>query len=50
MSIDIKNVDCIHGMRDFVKSESVDMVLTSPPYDSLPDILPRLKTVGFSFY
>lgn len=35
MSIDIKNVDCIHGMRNFVESESVDMVLTSPPYDSL---------------
>ena len=35
MSIDIKNVDCIHGMRNFVESESIDMVLTSPPYDSL---------------
>lgn len=31
---DIYNIDCLEGMKTF-KNESVDFVLTSPPYDNL---------------
>lgn len=31
----IYNLDCVDGMKKLIKSESVDLVVTSPPYDDL---------------
>lgn len=31
----IHNMNCIDGMKEFIPNESIDMILTSPPYDHL---------------
>lgn len=31
----IYNMDCVRGMQDFIDNSSIDLVVTSPPYDDL---------------
>ena len=39
----IYNMDCVEGMA-MMKEESIDMVITSPPYDSLRNYGQVIKT------
>ena len=44
----IYNMDCLQGLK-LMKSNSIDLTVTSPPYDNLRDYTKEFKNNSFNF-